>query len=59
MKDEEKSESTEPKLTEEERLEQVRERIRILKTFINKTQPGKGTAIIGGVGRRSDDGDYS
>jgi hypothetical protein len=51
MKDEEKPESTEPKLTEEERLRQVRERIRNSKTFINKTQPGKGTAIIGGVRR--------
>ena len=49
MKDEEKPESNEPKQTEEERIQQVLERIRNSKTFINKTQPGKGTAIIGGV----------
>jgi len=42
------------KQTEEERIEQVRERIRNSEIFIDKTQPGAGTAIIGGMGRRSD-----
>jgi hypothetical protein len=52
MKDEEKPESTEPKQTAEERIQQVREHIRNSKIFINKTQPGKGIAIIGGEWHR-------
>jgi hypothetical protein len=55
MKDEEKPESTEPKQPEAERRKQVREDIKNSKYFINRTQPGKGTAIIGGVRQRSDD----
>jgi hypothetical protein len=53
MKDEEKHQSTEPKQTEEERINAARERIKNSKTFIDCTQPGKGVAIIGGI--RSED----
>jgi hypothetical protein len=59
MRNEESSEPKDPKLTEEERRKQVRERIKNSKTFIDRTQPGAGTAIIGGVERRSEDEDCS
>ena len=43
------------KQTEKERIKAVRERIKNSKIFLDKTQPGKGTAIIGGLRQSSDD----
>ena len=45
MKEEEKY--NEQKQTEEERIKQVRERIRNSDIFVVKTQPGKGTSMSG------------
>jgi hypothetical protein len=43
----EQQERKDPKQTEEERIKQVRERIRNSDIFVVKTQPGKGTAMSG------------
>ena len=48
MNDKEKPEPEASKETEQDRIQQVREQIKNSKYFINRTQPGKGIAIIGG-----------
>ena len=50
----EQQERKDPKQTEEERIKQVRERIRNSEIFVDQTQSGKGIAIVGGMQKNSD-----
>jgi hypothetical protein len=50
-------EQKDPKQTEEERIKQVRERIRNSEIFVDITQSGKGIAIVGAIRKDCHDKD--
>ena len=54
MTDEQNLEPKPLEQSEQDRIQQVKEQIKNSKYFINRTQSGKGIAIIGGERHRKD-----